>query len=154
MISHKALGLEISLYFTFFGWVTACTSEIRDCFIIQLIIWNLKLFRSTWNIDISWREEHSKKPGQILWRLCSDDKGGFYMPGINVCGNSFQIFSKLLKGELNENSVVELFLLLVALFLATALHLFLSDKTVHCKPNHMFSGINIFNAKVSSGPKW
>lgn len=70
-----------------------------------------------------------------------------------IRGNSFQIFSKLLKGELNENSVVALVLLLVALFLAAALHLFLSDKTVYCKPNHMFSGINLLNAKVSSGPK-
>lgn len=74
------------------------------------------------------------------------------MLGINVCGNSFQIFSRL-KGELNESSFVALFLLLVALSLATALRLFLSDKTVYCKPNHMFSGINLFNAKVSSGPK-
>lgn len=74
------------------------------------------------------------------------------MLGINVCGNSFQIFSRL-KGELNENSVVALFLLLVTLLLATALNLFLSDKTVYYKPNHMFSGINLLNAKVSSGPK-
>lgn len=74
------------------------------------------------------------------------------MLGINVCGNSFQIFSKL-KGELNEKSVVAVFLLLVTLSLATALHLYLSDKTVYCKPNHMFSGINLFNAKVSSGSK-
>lgn len=66
--------------------------------------------------------------------------------------NSFQILSKLLKGELNENSVVALVLLLV-FFLASALHLLLSDETVYCKSNRMFSGINLFNAKVSSGPK-
>lgn len=42
------------------------------------------------------------------------------MLGINVCGNSFQIFNRL-KGELNESSVVALFLLLVALSLATSL---------------------------------
>lgn len=74
------------------------------------------------------------------------------MLGINVCGNSFQTFNRL-KGELNESSAVALFLLLVALSLATSLHLLLSDKTVYCKPNHMFSGINLFNVKVSSGPK-
>lgn len=69
------------------------------------------------------------------------------MAGINVCGNAFRIFNKLLKGELNESSVYALCLLLAALFLVTALYLFLSDKTVYCKPNHMFSDVNFFNAK-------
>lgn len=63
VISHKGLGSEISLYFTLSGWVTTWANELRDCFIIQLIICKLKLFRSTWKLDSSWREKHSKK----LW---------------------------------------------------------------------------------------
>lgn len=85
--------------FYFFGSVTTCANELRDNFIIQLIIWNLKLLRSTWNLDISCREN----PGPILQRLCGDDKGVFHMLEINVCGNYFWVFSKPLKSELKQN---------------------------------------------------
>lgn len=56
------------------------------------------------------------------------------------------------KGELNENSFVALFMLFAFLLLATALHLSLSDKTAYGKPNHMFSGMDLFNAKVFFRP--